>query len=91
MIMEDVTASIFGMLFLASMVMSELMPSSRRAKIISLLLLLAAGIITWTRISLPVSQSTADALSITSMVGWAVFIPCVARKWLREIKAASRA
>lgn len=89
MIMEDVTASIFGMLFLASMAMSELMASSRRVKTISLLLLLAAGTITWTRISLPVSQSTADALFVTSMVGWAVFITCVAKKWLGEIKAAS--
>lgn len=88
--MEDVTAPMFGMLFLASIAMSELMPSSRRTNTISLSLLLAAGTTMWTRVHLPVSQFTADTLFVTSMVGWAVFIPCVAKKWLGEIKAASR-
>jgi predicted tellurium resistance membrane protein TerC len=89
-IMEDVTASVFGMLFVASTAITEFMPPSRKTKTVSLLLLLAAGVSMWQRVHLPVSLLTADALFVTSAAGWAVLIACVAPKWLREIKASAR-
>lgn len=88
--MEDVTASVFGILFVASAAITEFMPPSRKTKTASLLLLLAAGVTMWTRVHLPVSQLTADALFVTSAASWAVFIACVAPKWLREIKESAR-
>jgi len=85
-----VTASVFGLLFVASYAIGEFLPPSRKVNVASFLLLLAAGIALWMRIELPVSRTTGDVLLGTTAFAWAVFIACVTPKWVREIKAAAR-
>jgi hypothetical protein len=89
-VMEDVTASVFGMLFVASFALTEFKPPSRKTKAVSLVLLIAAGLSLWTRVHLPATQAIADALFIMSTACWAVFLACVAPKWIREIKTSAR-
>jgi hypothetical protein len=89
-IMEDVTASIFSALFLASFVFDHFAARRRQTKAASALLLIAAALTLWTRIYLPISNAAGNTLAFMVMAAWLGFIALVAPKWLREAKAAAR-
>lgn len=82
--------TVYLMLFLASSVITEWLPPSRKANVASVLLLLAGGLVLLTGVHLPISRAVADDLLFTVIALMAVFFVHLTPKFLRAMKAAAR-
>ena len=88
--MEDVTHLVFQALFLASSAIFEFAQPSRKRRAIGLLLYLAAGLVLYVRVHLPISRDAVTASFIAIGMCWVVFLAFFVPQFIRDIKAAAR-
>ena len=87
----DVTSSVFGLLFAGAFAVDWLRgvaPRTRRAA--SLILLMAAVVVLWRGVSLPISSDVARLLSWVSMASVLLVVAAMILGLVREAKAGAR-
>lgn len=88
--MEDVSFPISSALFLASIVIDHKPLASRRAKVASIIMSLAACAILFISIPLPISREVVKAILAVIIIGWLGLIISAIPTVLRTAKASAR-